>query len=61
MSGKLNVGIRSDKGRTSMWVNKRKYCKFSGTYDLPPSSRVTGVKCFEAAAITILPTAPLPV
>lgn len=31
------------------------------TYDLPPSSSVTGVNCLAAAVITILPTAPLPV
>lgn len=26
----------------------------------PPSSKITGVRCFVAAAITILPTLPLP-
>lgn len=30
-------------------------------YDLPPNSNVTGVKCFAAASMTILPTVPLPV
>jgi hypothetical protein len=28
--------------------------------DLPPNSKATGVKCFAAAAITILPTLPFP-
>lgn len=31
------------------------------TYDLPPSSRVTPVRCSEAAFMTILPTMGLPV
>lgn len=30
------------------------------TGHFPPSSRVTGVKCFAAAAMTILPTRGLP-
>ena len=32
-----------------------------GLRDLPPSSRVTGVRCLAAAAITMRPTEPLPV
>ena len=31
------------------------------TGDLPPSSRVTGVRCSAAAAMTLFPTAGLPV
>jgi len=30
------------------------------TGDFPPSSKITGVRCFAAAVITMRPTLPLP-
>ncbi len=35
--------------------------QYSYSHLLPPSSRVTGVRCLAAASITILPTLELPV
>jgi hypothetical protein len=50
------AGLNKNELKKTLHYEKKKI-----TYDLPPNSSVTGVKCFAAAVMTILPTWPLPV